>query len=176
MYTQHGSQKQVLKQQGFTLIELMIVVAIIGILAAIAIPAYQNYVAKAQMSEALTLASGFETNVADYWMENGSVSGVDNTDLGIDADSSGGKYVKSVSVDQDQITATMKGSGVAAGIKDKKLYLTAYAKKDGDTTKTQLSDADNAADAGSIVWECTSNVEQKYLPSSCESTASGSEG
>ncbi len=59
-------------QKGFTLIELMIVVAIIGILAAIAIPAYQDYTARAQLSEAMTLASGLKTKVSDIFSQDGS--------------------------------------------------------------------------------------------------------
>ena len=59
------------KQQGFTLIELMIVVAIIGILAAIAIPAYQDYTIRAQVSEGLSLASGAKAAVSEYYMDSG---------------------------------------------------------------------------------------------------------
>ena len=70
------------KQQGFTLIELMIVVAIIGILAAIAIPAYQDYTIRAQVSEGLNLAGGAKTAVAEFTMDSGSFP-VDNSAAGI---------------------------------------------------------------------------------------------
>ena len=78
-----------MKHKGFTLIELMIVVAIIGILAAIAIPQYQNYVARAQVSEALVMASGAKTAVAEYYMINGTFP-QSNSEAGLPNDGSYG--------------------------------------------------------------------------------------
>ena len=84
-------------QKGFTLIELMIVVAIIGILAAIAIPAYQNYTIRAQVTEGLNLADGWKTAVAEYYANNGTWPALANL-AGGTAAASTGKYVSSVSV------------------------------------------------------------------------------
>ena len=88
-------------QQGFTLIELMIVVAIIGILAALAVPAYQDYTIRSKVSEAPSLASAARTAVDVYFSENGTLPGttVTNTSLGLSAPASySGKYVRSVNV------------------------------------------------------------------------------
>ena len=85
------------KQQGFTLIELMIVVAIIAILAAIALPAYQDYVARSQVSEANTLAAGAKTAVAEEFANTGTFAGIDNATAGLSpAASISGKYVTGV--------------------------------------------------------------------------------
>jgi type IV pilus assembly protein PilA len=85
-------------QQGFTLIELMIVVAIIGILAAIAIPAYQDYTIRAQVSEGLNLASGAKAAVSEYFMDRG-VMPADNTQAGLSQPASiRGNYVRTVTV------------------------------------------------------------------------------
>ncbi|MCH7538686.1 MAG: pilin, partial [Proteobacteria bacterium] len=86
------------KQQGFTLIELMIVVAIIGILAAIAIPAYQDYTIRAQVSEGLNLSGGAKAAVTEYFQDRGTMP-LDNAEAGLAAALDiQGKYVFSVTV------------------------------------------------------------------------------
>src|SRR6266404_5267978 len=89
-------------QQGFTLIELMIVVAIIGILAAIAIPAYQNYTIRAQVTEGLTLADGWKTSIAEFYAQNGTFpAGASTTGSAtqiVAAGATTGKYVAGVTV------------------------------------------------------------------------------
>jgi type IV pilus assembly protein PilA len=147
-------------QKGFTLIELMIVVAIIGILAALAIPAYQDYTARAQMSEAMVLASGLKTAVSEVYSQDGSCP--TNGSNGIAAATSiSGKYVASVTTAGTgsanggcTIQATMNTSGVATGIQSKTLTLTM-------TT---------SATAGSFTWACTSSALQKYVPKACVGT------
>jgi type IV pilus assembly protein PilA len=138
-------------QQGFTLIELMIVVAIIGILAAIAIPAYQDYIARSQMTEALSLGDGFKTPVTEYWGSNGAFA-TSNTLAGLQAATAySGKYVNNVTINASgQIVATMQGSGVSLGIQNKTLTLSPV------TT------------SGSISFHCLSTALQKYVPQSCK--------
>lgn len=141
-------------QQGFTLIELMIVVAIIGILAAIAIPAYQDYIARSQMSEALNLVDGQKTPVAEYWGQTGNCP--TNTTTGFAAATNiSGRYVASVTLGgtapQCTIQAAMKATGVSQGIQSKTLTLTMAG--------TQGS--------GSTPWTCTSSAAAKYLPQAC---------
>ncbi|EMU0756407.1 pilin, partial [Neisseria gonorrhoeae] len=93
-------------QKGFTLIELMIVIAIVGILAAVALPAYQDYTARAQVSEAILLAEGQKSAVTEYylnhgeWPENNTSAGVASSPTDIK-----GKYVKSVTVAKGVVTA-----------------------------------------------------------------------
>ncbi|EMS5464870.1 pilin, partial [Neisseria gonorrhoeae] len=99
-------------QKGFTLIELMIVIAIVGILAAVALPAYQDYTARAQVSEAILLAEGQKSAVTEYYLNNG-IWPENNGDAGVASSSSIiGKYVESVTVTNGVVTAKMKPSGV----------------------------------------------------------------
>ncbi|ENW0382959.1 pilin, partial [Neisseria gonorrhoeae] len=123
-------------QKGFTLIELMIVIAIVGILAAVALPAYQDYTARAQVSEAILLAEGQKSAVTEYYLNHG-IWPKDNTSAGVaSASKIIGKYVKQVEVNNGVVTATMKSDGVNKEIKDKKLSL--WAKRE----------------AGSVKWFC----------------------
>ncbi|ENW2648395.1 pilin, partial [Neisseria gonorrhoeae] len=107
-------------QKGFTLIELMIVIAIVGILAAVALPAYQDYTARAQVSEAILLAEGQKSAVTEYYLNNG-IWPENNDKAGVASSSSiKGKYVKEVKVANGVVTATMASSNVNNEIKGKK--------------------------------------------------------
>jgi type IV pilus assembly protein PilA len=141
---------------GFTLIELMIVTAIIGILASIAIPAYQEYIARAQASEALQLLSGAKTPLAEYYADMGHWP--DNaTQLGLNI---GGNYVVAgveligAGGSQVNITlrATFRSAGVAKAIQNKKMVFETHN--------------------GGAKWNCGTDtgpdgIEVRYLPSSC---------
>jgi type IV pilus assembly protein PilA len=148
-------------QKGFTLIELMIVVAIIAILAAIAIPAYQNYLIRAQVSEGMVLTSGARTAVSEYfsnfgeWPTNNVAAGLPQT-----ATSINGKYVESVKVDKGIITAQFNATNANKAIQGDKFVLSPVS----------------GTEAGSIQWTCTSTkakstVPNKYLPSSCRTSS-----
>ncbi|EMT5981320.1 pilin, partial [Neisseria gonorrhoeae] len=120
-------------QKGFTLIELMIVIAIVGILAAVALPAYQDYTARAQVSEAILLAEGQKSAVTEYYLNNGKWP-KDNTSAGVaSASTIKGKYVKEVKVENGVVTATMNSSGVNKEIQGKKLSL--WAKRQDGSVK-----------------------------------------
>ncbi|EPT3495395.1 pilin, partial [Neisseria gonorrhoeae] len=120
-------------QKGFTLIELMIVIAIVGILAAVALPAYQDYTARAQVSEAILLAEGQKSAVTEYYLNHGKWP-KDNGSAGVaSASTIKGKYVQKVEVTNGVVTAQMKPSGVNKEIKDKKLSL--WAKRENGSVK-----------------------------------------
>ncbi|ENX7424414.1 prepilin-type N-terminal cleavage/methylation domain-containing protein, partial [Neisseria gonorrhoeae] len=120
-------------QKGFTLIELMIVIAIVGILAAVALPAYQDYTARAQVSEAILLAEGQKSAVTEYYLNHG-IWPKDNGDAGVASPGEiKGKYVKQVEIKNGVVTAQMASSNVNKEIKDKKLSL--WAKRQDGSVK-----------------------------------------
>ncbi|EMT0099308.1 pilin, partial [Neisseria gonorrhoeae] len=120
-------------QKGFTLIELMIVIAIVGILAAVALPAYQDYTARAQVSEAILLAEGQKSAVTEYYLNNG-IWPANNGAAGVaSASTIKGKYVQKVEVNNGVVTAQMASTGVNKEIKDKRLSL--WAKRQDGSVK-----------------------------------------
>lgn len=136
---------------GFTLIELMIVVAIIAVLAAIAIPAYQDYLIRAEVAEGWSLSSGAKAAVWDYFSNHGALP-VDNPTAGLVSSTSiTGNYVSSVTVNNGRITAAFGGRK-------------ANQKLAGALTLV-LSPTPSI---GSMTWTCSSaTMPSKYLPSSC---------
>ena len=140
-----------IKQSGFTLIELMIVVAIIGVLSAVAIPQYQNYVARAQVSEGFSLLGSGKMAVAEYYNENGSFPKDNATARLGAANTIIGKYVGSVTVDAGKLTVAFNTT-------------TAHSKLQGKNFA--LTPKDNG---GSISWTCSvGTVGVDYLPNSCQ--------
>lgn len=141
-------------QKGFTLIELMIVVAIIGILAAIAIPAYQDYIVRSKVTELMTTASACRTSVAEFAMSENTLP-ANNLEAGCETATS--QYVSSLTVANGVVTAFATadvGGGVTT---DMGVQLTPTL--DGD---------------GSVNWQCapTGGMPTKYVPANCRNAGS----
>ncbi|MFY9261746.1 MAG: pilin [Gallionella sp.] len=153
-------------QKGFTLIELMIVVAIIGILAAVAIPAYGDYTARAQAAEAFTLLDGLKTPMTEQFTTNGdwlltTISAVTS-----------GKYVSGVTIgtvaNTTSIQATFKSAGVSSKIANLGVHMNYNTTTGAWTCANGIADKDVASTATSVAMVGTSPLPLTLLPKSCQ--------
>jgi type IV pilus assembly protein PilA len=141
------------KQEAFTLVEIMIVIAIIGILGLIAVPAYKDFTIRSKISEGLSLAAGAKTSVIEYyqtqgnWPTNNSVAGLPA------AETIRGQFVQSVKIEGNQVVVTF-GDAAGEGLGGRDLVMTAVDH------------------SGSIAWNChAEKIENKFLPPTCRNAS-----
>lgn len=156
-------------QKGFTLIELMIVVAIIGILAAIAIPAYQDYTIRAQVTEGLNLAAPAKASVADVYANNGSFPAT-NAAAGLGSSGSiTGKYVQSVGLGANGVITIKYGKQANTKITGKTLTLTPKSNNNGDVIWVCGNHMipSGVSGAGNAGTEDANHLDPKFKPAVC---------
>ena len=150
-------------QKGFTLIELMIVVAIIGILAAVALPAYQDYTVRAKVSEVILAGSACRTTISEVYQSTSSLPDANDWGCEVGGTSQASKYVQSVTTDEDGVitikTPTVADSGLPEAAAEKTVVM------------TPLTSAGAAAVPGTPIgsWKCgPGDMPKKYLPGTCQ--------
>ena len=158
-------------QRGFTLLELMVVVAIIGILAAVALPAYQDYTQRARLAEALTLAEPIKKAVSDYYDRWGMFPENNRQAALPTPDSFIGNYVQSITVTQGSIRIAIRKSPRLSGIEGKSLYLRPAFNPDYPTGAISWVCQQGKAAEGLRVVDVKIDdsmaIEAKYLPAPC---------
>ena len=154
-------------QKGFTLIELMIVIAIIGILAAIAIPAYQNYTIRSQVTEGLTLADGWKTAIAEYYANTGNWPAQGNlTGTSV----STGKYESGVTVITGGVVEITYGGQANSKLSGEILDIVPYTNANGDVLwRCGKATAPSGTGVSAATSTNNSNVSAQFLPTSCHS-------
>ena len=147
-------------QQGFTLIELMIVVAIIGILAAIALPAYNDYIVRSKMTEVMGLSAAAKTTVSEYYQSTGNLP-TTAVQAGINANAGQSRFITSIAYDSlggtaAQLLYEINGSGIGQDSIDGLFF---------ELRGTEVVDAVNG---NRLNWDCQqSTVTPKFLPANC---------
>ncbi len=148
-------------QAGFTLIELMVVVTIIAVLAAVAIPAYLGYTTRAKVSEIVLAISSCRTTISDVYLAGMSTPGANA--WGCEASAASGKYVGAISTDDDGVVTVIAIGTGNADVDGKSIVMTPYKT---DTIKMTAADTGRAM----FKWVCgpgPSGVSLNYLPASC---------